>query len=120
MAIVLNLICSAPRHLDQASAAALLRDLYPAAHVPARLTQPVVASLGVGAGRPAAAVQALLVKWLVLVWDALEAEGRQELGRCYAVLFGLLEMMSIRAPLCHLLALMTKRVHVKPFRIQML
>ena len=120
LSAILGLVCSAPRYLDQASAAALMRDLYPAARVPVRLAHRVIASLGTGAGKPAPAVQGLLIRWLILVWEALEEHDREEMGKCYGILFGMIEIMSIRAHLCHLLALMTRRVHVKPFRIQTL
>ncbi|KAL0943647.1 mis6 domain-containing protein [Colletotrichum truncatum] len=40
------------------------------------------------------------------------------LSQAYAVLFNLLDTAAIRPQLCHLLALITRRKHVRPFRIQ--
>lgn len=40
------------------------------------------------------------------------------LSQTYGVLFNLLDTAAIRPQLCHLLALITRRKHVRPFRIQ--
>lgn len=40
------------------------------------------------------------------------------LSQTYGVLFNLLDTAAIRPQLCHILALITRRKHVKPFRIQ--
>lgn len=53
-----------------------------------------------------------------MVSDYLEEAA--QLSSFYNILFNLLDMMSLRAELCHLLARITRRKHVRPFRIQML
>lgn len=47
-------------------------------------------------------------------------EDQSYLSRLYAVLFNFLDMISLRRSLCHLLSLITRRKHIKPFRIQAL
>ena len=78
----------------------------------------VVCCFGPSKNKPTPATQALLLRWLLLVYDLLE--DRAHLSKLYAVLFNYLDMISLRKPLCHLLSLITRRKHVKPFRIQAL
>lgn len=52
-----------------------------------------------------------------MIYDLVD---HKTLGRCYTFLFGLLDIGAIRAPLCHLLSLITRRKHVRPWRIQAL
>ncbi|KAF2454485.1 Mis6-domain-containing protein [Lineolata rhizophorae] len=105
-------------HLDQASCTALVRALYPAATVSAEVVVGVVGCFGQGATKPPPAVQAALARWLVNVHHVLEDP--RSLACLYGVLFGLLDMISLRSPLCHLLSLLTRRKHVRPYRIQYL
>jgi centromere protein I len=104
-----------PNELDQASLGSLIRNLYPASKVPDAIVIKAVGSL-----RPGVAfiVQAALLKWLVMVYDILE--NQPILSQLYSVLFNLLDTVAIRPQLCHLLSLITRRRHVRPFRIQML
>lgn len=74
--------------------------------------------LGPSKNKPNPAAQALLLRWLILSYDLFRE--RSHLTKLYAVLFNHLDMISLRKPLCHLLALITRRKHVKPFRIQAL
>jgi hypothetical protein len=53
-----------------------------------------------------------------MVSDYLEEPS--SLTRFYSVLFNLLDMTNLRAELCHLLARITRRKHVRPFRVRML
>ncbi len=53
-----------------------------------------------------------------MIHDVLETPA--VMSSLYSVLFNLLDMMSLRTNLCHLLAKITQRKHVKPFRIKML
>ena len=62
--------------------------------------------------------QQLLLKWLIMVYDVLE--DLSVLSSLYSVFFNLLDMSGLRADLCPLLALVTRRKHVRPFRVQML
>ncbi len=94
----------------------LLRGLYPVTRVPGACVLRVVGALGHGRLKPSMAMQALLLRWLVMVYHVLEAPG--VLSQAYPVLFNLLDTAAIRPQLTHLLALITRRKHVRPFRIQ--
>ncbi|KAF2652433.1 Mis6-domain-containing protein [Lophiostoma macrostomum CBS 122681] len=111
-------IVSKKSELDQTSVTNLVKNLYPATRVPADVVVTVVGALGQGKGKPSLGTQNSLVKWLALAHEILEDS--RVLSRLYGVLFGMLDMISIRTPLCHLLSLVTRRKHVKPFRIQQL
>ncbi|KAF1961181.1 Mis6-domain-containing protein [Byssothecium circinans] len=111
-------IAARKTNLDQTSVTTLIKNLYPALPVPSDVVVTVVAALGQGKGKPTPGTQNSLVKWLAIVHGVLEEP--DVLSRLYSVLFGMLDMISIRTPLCHLLSLITRRKHVKPFRIQAL
>ena len=53
-----------------------------------------------------------------MVYDILEDPSI--LSTLYSVFFNLLDMTSLRADICPLLAQITRRKHVRPFRVQML
>ncbi|CAK7271179.1 hypothetical protein SEPCBS57363_004485 [Sporothrix epigloea] len=105
--------------LDQANLGCLIRNLYPAAaSVDDDITLAIVGCLGHGQRKPSLPVQALLLRWLVLVYHVLSTSALAVLSRSYAVLFNLIDTDGIRPQLCHVLALITRRKHVRPFRIQ--
>ncbi|KAK4451880.1 centromere protein I [Podospora aff. communis PSN243] len=103
-------------HLDQSSLGSLVRNLYPARKVSDGVALSVVGALGHGQHKPSLALQSLLLRWLVMVYHLLEKTAI--LSQAYGVLFNLLDTAAIRPQLCHLLALVTRRKHVRPFRIQ--
>ncbi|KAI9741907.1 MAG: hypothetical protein M1834_000296 [Cirrosporium novae-zelandiae] len=105
-------------HLDQTSITSLIRNLYPVTKVSSDVIVRVVGALGEGEFKPKPVTQDYLVRWLILIYDELEEPSI--LGGLYGVLFNLLDMISLRNSLCHLLSLVTRRKHVKPFRIQAL
>ena len=107
-----------PSRLDQASRGALVRGLYPAAGVSDEAALKVVGALGYGQSKPALPLQTLLLRWLVMVYHVLE--NPSILSRAYPVLFSLLDTAATRPQLCHLLALVTRRKHVRPFRIHIM
>lgn len=111
-------ILTAPSKLDQATIAAIVKHLYPRSKVPEDVVVKVVGCFGQGQSRPTHATQALLLRWLVMVYDVLE--GHNMLSQLYGLLFNFLNMISLRTHICHLLSLLTRRKHVKPFRIQAL
>ncbi|KAL6708368.1 hypothetical protein ACN47E_003292 [Coniothyrium glycines] len=111
-------LVSVKTSLDQTSVTTLLKNLYPSQRVPDDVVVTAVGALGQGKGRPSPGTQDSLVKWLTIVHEILE--NVNVLSRLYGVLFGMLNMISIRTSLCHLLSLITRRRHVKPFRIQQL
>ncbi|KAI9837149.1 MAG: hypothetical protein M1838_004894 [Thelocarpon superellum] len=111
-------VVTRPNTLSQAGLAKLVRHLYPAGQVSDEVVFKVVGCLGLGVDKPAPPVQAALLRWLILVYDVLADPSL--LSRVYAVLFNGLDTLSLCAPLCHLLALVTRRKHVRPYRIQAL
>ncbi|KAM0204366.1 hypothetical protein ACHAPQ_004310 [Fusarium lateritium] len=111
-------LVTTPNHLDQASQAAIIRNLYPAAPVSRESTLRVISCLGHGALKPSLTLQAALLKWLITVHHTLESP--QVLSQVYPVLFNFLDTAATRPNLSHLLALITRRKHVRPFRIQAL
>lgn len=126
-------IVTQPNFLDQTSITALVKGLYPAGRVSSVLVSNVVACLGNGRDKPSAPTQNLLLRWVITIYEVLENPAF--ISSLYGVLFNMLDMISIRldllrsyysganglrASICHLLAIITRRKHVKPFRIQML
>ncbi|KAH8695101.1 Mis6 domain protein [Talaromyces proteolyticus] len=109
-------VLTKPNNLDQATTTTLIKNLYAQERVSSIIVTKVIGGLGPGKTKPSLATQALLVRWLLLVYECLEDQSY--LSKLYSVLFNLLDMISLRRPLCHLLSLITRRRHVKPFRIQ--
>lgn len=104
--------------LDQTNQNALIKCLYPAKQVSSDAIYSIISSLGHGTLKASMPTQQALIKWLIMVHELLEDTG--SLSRCYGVLFNLLDTMSLRAELCHLLSVITRKKHVKPFRIMLL
>ncbi len=122
-----------PNALDQASIGKLVRSLYPETKVPDATVINVVCSLGHGRAKPSYSTQAALLKWLIMIHDVLE--NPKILSQMYSVFFNLVdtvairydlrfhfsahsELTFIRSQICHVLSLITRRRHVRPFRIQ--
>ncbi|WYZ38545.1 hypothetical protein EsH8_III_000459 [Colletotrichum jinshuiense] len=105
-----------PSYLDQASLNALVKNLYPATRLSSDVVLAVVGCLGHGELKPSLALQSNILKWLIMVYHVMEKPAT--LSQAYAVLFNLLDTATLRPQLCHLLALITRRKHVRPFRIQ--
>ncbi|KAH7166126.1 Mis6-domain-containing protein [Dactylonectria macrodidyma] len=85
-----------PSHLDQASLSAIIRNLYPAEPLSRDVCLKVVSSLGHGKLKPSLALQAALLKWLIMVYPVLESP--QVLWQTYPVLFNLLDTAATRQP----------------------
>ncbi|KAJ5504879.1 hypothetical protein N7463_007753 [Penicillium fimorum] len=111
-------ILTTKNKLDQGAVTTLIKNLYPQERIASKNVTQVVCCLGPSKNKPSPATQALLLRWLILAYDFFEE--RTHLAKLYAVLFNHLDMISLRKPLCHLLSLITRRKHVKPFRIQAL
>ena len=84
-----------PSYLDQASLGALARNLYPAAAVTRDAVLRIVGCLGIGELKPSLPLQAVLLKWLVMVYHVIDAPGI--FSRAYPVLFNLLDVAAIRS-----------------------
>lgn len=102
----------------QSSQNALIKCLYPAQSVSSDVVYRTVSSLGHGTLKASVPTQQALLKWLIMVYDSLGDTA--SLSRCYNVLFNLIDMMSLRDDLCHFLSMITRRKHVRPFRIKLL
>ena len=111
-------ILTAKNKLDQGTVTTLVKNLYPQGVIASKHLTWIICCLGPSKSKPSAATQALLLRWLILCYDIM-AE-KTHLSKLYAVLFNHLDSISLRKPLCHLLSLVTRRKHVKPFRIQAL
>ncbi|KAI1201038.1 Mis6-domain-containing protein [Nemania serpens] len=111
-------LATVPSFLDQASIAAIVRNLYPATSVSADLVIRVIGCLGHGKLKPSLTIQAALLKWLIMIQHVVE--NRICFLQAYSVLFNLLDTAALRTYACHLLALITRRRHVRPHRIQTL
>jgi centromere protein I len=128
-------VITLPNELDQASLGNLIRNLYPVGKIPESTVLRVISSLGNGRFKPPYNTQAGLLKWLVMVYDVME--NPKIFSQLYHIIFNLLDTAAIRfatllttqfSPLillyrpqvCHVLALITRRKHVRPFRIQFL
>ena len=111
-------IVKRPLSLDQRGQNAIIKSLYPASHVSSDLTCTVIGCFGYGSRKASVSSQQLLLRWVLMVADYLEQPSH--LSNFYSVLFNLLDMMSIRAEICHLLAKITRRKHVRPFRLHLL
>ncbi|KAJ5887666.1 Centromere protein Cenp-I [Penicillium taxi] len=111
-------ILTVKNNLDQGTITILIKNLYPQERVASEHVNHIVCCLGPSKFKPSPATQALLVRWLILAYDLLQ--DRTHLGKLYAVLFNHLDMISLRKSLCHVLSMITRRKHVKPFRIQAL
>jgi centromere protein I len=90
---IAQLVC-VKTHLDQTTITTLIKNLYPAQRVPADVVVTVVGALGQGKGKPSPGAQDSLVKWLRAVHEIVEDPN--VLSRLYGVLFGMLDMISIR------------------------
>ena len=82
------------------------------------MPESVVITLLGGFSRLPHNVQAHVLKWLVIVYDTMESHAA--LHRLYTVLFHFLDYDQLRPLICQLLARLTRREDVKPFRIRKL
>ncbi len=80
--------------LDQTTITTLIKNLYPSQKVPGDVVTTIVGALGQGKGKPSPGTQDSLVKWLITIHEILEDSNI--LSRLYGVLFGMLDMISIR------------------------
>jgi centromere protein I len=108
---LVNLI-TRPNHLDQAARGALVRNLYPTNKVPKEVLLNVLGCLGHGELKPSLAIQALMLRWLVMAYNVLEDPGL--LSQAYAVLFNLLDTAALRYVFENVAALLLFTDHVGP------
>lgn len=87
-------LLTTPNFLDQASLAAIAKNLYPVSSVSSDVVLRVVSSLGHGAHKPSLNVQALLLRWLILAYHLIESP--VVLSQAYTVLFNLIDTAATR------------------------
>lgn len=81
-------------HLDQASLAAIVRNLYPSARIGDEIVLRFVGALGHGQLKPSLPLQSLFLRWLVMVYHMLRNPAI--LSQAYGVLFNLLDTAALR------------------------
>ncbi|KAI8097038.1 Mis6-domain-containing protein [Halteromyces radiatus] len=59
-----------------------------------------------------------LLEWVICIYDYID--GKEHISNLYAVLFHYLTIERLRPRLCHILFRMTKKVHVKAYRVRFL
>lgn len=87
-------LATTPNHLDQASLASIVRNLYPATPVDNDVITKVIGSIGHGRSKPSLAIQGLLLRWLVMIYHIMQSQ--DALARGYSVLFNLLDTAALR------------------------
>jgi centromere protein I len=87
-------LASVKTSLDQTTITTLIKNLYPSQKVPGDVVITIVGALGQGKGKPSPGTQDSLVKWLITTHEIIEDSN--VLSRLYGVLFGMLDMISIR------------------------
>lgn len=87
-------LASVKTSLDQTTITTLIKNLYPSQKVPSDVVITIVGALGQGKGKPSPGTQDSLVKWLIIIHEIIESS--TVLPRLYGVLFGMLDMISIR------------------------
>lgn len=111
-------IVASPKMIDQSSQTAIAKHLYLREVLRSDTVFTIVNALGHGNLRASATTQHFLLRWLTMIFEF--AVDRAALSSLYSVLFNLLDILSLRQVLCHLLAKMTRKKHVKPFRHEIL
>ena len=87
-------LITTPNHLDQASLASIIRNLYPAAPVDDDAITKIIGCLGHGKSKPSLAIQGALLRWLIMIYHVMQS--RNALTRGYSVLFNLLDTAALR------------------------
>ena len=87
-------LVTSPSYLDQASLAAIVRNLYPATRVSRDVVLRVLSCFGLGKLKPSLGIQAALLRWLILVYHVLETPA--VLSQAYPMLFNLLDTAATR------------------------
>ncbi|KAL0637894.1 hypothetical protein Q9L58_003116 [Maublancomyces gigas] len=118
LAALVGILATTPCYLDQSAVRNVVKILFPRGKVSEDVVVKIVGCFGKGQRKASLETQALLLRWLIMVYDTLDSYAM--LSQLYGVLFNLLDMITLRSHLCHLLSLLTRRKHVKPFRIQAL
>ncbi|XP_007889239.1 centromere protein I [Callorhinchus milii] len=94
----------------------LLNCLIPASVVPESAV--VKAISWICTRKPSTNIQVLLFRWLLTVFDLLDS--KKQLHSLYGVIFFYLQIDKLCPYICHLLYLLTKKEHVKRFRVKKL
>ncbi|XP_069469121.1 centromere protein I [Ambystoma mexicanum] len=94
----------------------LLKCLIPASIVPENAIVKAVSWLCTC--KSTATTQVLFLRWLITVFDLIEA--KEQLHALYGILFCFVQDEKLSPFICHLLYLLTKKENVKPFRVRKL
>ncbi|RLV98379.1 hypothetical protein DV515_00010821 [Chloebia gouldiae] len=94
----------------------LLKSLIPASVIPEDSVVTAVSWLCVS--KCSGNIQLLFLKWLITVFDFIDR--KEQLHALYGFFFSFLQDEKLCPYICHLLYLLTRKEHVKPFRIRRL
>ncbi|XP_053846038.1 centromere protein I [Vidua macroura] len=112
--ILLNIVLSG-KFADTVNTC-LLKSLIPASVIPENSVVTAVSWLCVS--KCSGNVQLLFLKWLITVFDFIDH--KEQLHALYGFFFSFLQDEKLCPYVCHLLYLLTRKEHVKPFRIRIL
>ncbi|XP_053811939.1 centromere protein I [Vidua chalybeata] len=112
--ILLNIVLSG-KFADTVNTC-LLKSLIPASVIPENSVVTAVSWLCVS--KCSGNMQLLFLKWLITVFDFIDH--KEQLHALYGFFFSFLQDEKLCPYICHLLYLLTRKEHVKPFRIRML
>ncbi|KAF1810987.1 Mis6-domain-containing protein [Eremomyces bilateralis CBS 781.70] len=115
------LLIPQPNCLPHSTINILFTNLFPLSPLPTSLILPALSALGPSPTKPPLPTQISILLWLLNLTAVPSAfEEPRILSRVYGLLFSLLDVGALRPALCALLARITRRAHVRPYRIQML
>ncbi|CAM0139970.1 hypothetical protein VKS41_007623 [Umbelopsis sp. WA50703] len=114
--LILDILLKEQHKLTDVASRKLIKLMLPRGTVSAHHVMKIVASLS---GRKVREkVQAMLLKWVVTVYDLIDS--KDKIANMYGILFHFLDSELLRPGICHLLYYLTRRVHVKSYRIRQL
>lgn len=107
---------AASGHFAQSVSRQLIRSLIPSTRVPQEAV--VKAISWMSTNKPPVAIQCLLLRWILVVYDHID--GYDKLHALYGILFLFLDSQLMLPHVCHLMFLLTRKEDVKMFRVRKL
>ncbi|KAI8577817.1 hypothetical protein K450DRAFT_250142 [Umbelopsis ramanniana AG] len=114
--LILDILLKDQHKLTDTAARKLIKLMLPRGKVSANHALKIIASLS--GRRLSERIQATLLKWIVTIYDLIDS--KDKVAKSYGILFHFLDSELLRPGICHLLYYMTRRVHVKSYRIRQL
>ena len=107
-------------HLNTYVAVKLISFLYPLLSIPPKVVILITGSLGLISKRVDTKVQSSCIQWLITCLDWLDDDARRKLNSFYGIYWLNLNVESLRPHITQIISLLTRREHVKPFRVNYL